>query len=967
MPGERPASPELIEEVEALLGTSFFPEEEYTSELPEGTELGYKEFVYNAALRLFAQVRRDDRLQALAEPNYNAKTWTEEWRVTLRQVAEVAFRHTQEATFLSRQLALINKAADYVDQSWEELTKDLYPDQQAYIIDIVNSLQKEPRRVAYCENNTVDTTSVAGVTVLSPTGSGKSHLMKATAAILGVGQPLEYTIKGEAPVRGVFVAPSHIIQGQLTRMFREAFPECTVGRLSDKYFEPDADFVITTIPMFVKHFRDNRIAGKPVDVVMIDEVHHLTAPEFKNTFLTQWDGITVGFTATAAYDLERDVRNIIPHVVDRESVITLIESGRLNDGQIFTFLIDDIAYDMLRDRYGLSKDNIKTQAIIREVVDTFVMEFVTPLLEEGRRGIIFCEQGAKAYYANRLAERLNTEVTLSNGQTITAAAMSSYANNQERVVADYKAGKVNIITTVNTGREGLDADFDFVIINCNIVSRLRGHQITGRGPRPSERFPVTTYAQFSTHKLSEKAYERFYSIEETFSGADRVIRPGRTIRESLAAERTRLQNDEEGNKSSLPSSTRKKIPPGGIDISEFPDIVQDLLKRVSCNSIGEAFTGVERGKWAVQEGMLPLEEILEGFDTSPLLARKLLRKAGYAWRGRYEKTADGQTRLAYYYTPEARDYLRDILPKGRMLSEFELAGYFNASVTLIREIIEEKEITGRMVVRGKGRPPTCYDEDAIRTIGNALKEIPGTQPGDTTARNLARELDTDVQVILKVAGLHNEKRRLIGKAFPLTAAEAEAVRKEFAAIPMATPGEVTLSRIAEIVGTNRPVVDRNLSDELRTHGTLKRYYDKSGKHTKGIVWPPHIALQIVESMRKFKSEKLPAHLLPITLARKLVSPLSNVPRKELFDLLERGEFKPEEMIITGTNSFSVCLSWPAIAYLREVLQKKVTKRTMNVDFSRLPAGPDDLDPDKIAYAQSLQQGFLMKPHQLKDY
>ncbi|HKX73099.1 MAG TPA: hypothetical protein VJM32_03745, partial [Candidatus Saccharimonadales bacterium] len=90
------------------------------------------------------------------------------------------------------------------------------------------------------------------------------------------------------------------------------------------------------------------------------------------------------------------------------------------------------------------------------------------------------------------------------------------------------------------------------------------------------------------------------------------------------------------------------------------------------------------------------------------------------------------------------------------------------------------------------------------------------------------------------------------------------------------------------------------------------------------------------------------------------------PSDEIAGLLAEGGFTPEEVIVTGTRSMSRCLSWQAIAYLEGIMGKNRGKAAVSIDYDRLPTGPDDTDPDKIAYAQSIQSQFLRRD-QLKKY
>ncbi|HKX72763.1 MAG TPA: DEAD/DEAH box helicase family protein, partial [Candidatus Saccharimonadales bacterium] len=856
---ERKYQPQLIEETEALLGTPYFTNEAAYSIADYGAEeLGLKRFIYQAATRVLAAARREDRALAQlhgqlgpAGQEFIALEWNDQWEPTARKIAEIAFRYQSELHPLSQQLALVNNATEFVQDHWDELRDRLHADQQVYMLDIMTSLQKSPRTVHYTDElgDTIDYI-VHGTTIIAPTGFGKTRLIEICAKMFEPGQPLRNSERVQDLVRVVLVSPSVVLLDQTAEELAAALPGVRVGRMHGGKKEPDADIVLSTIESFNNHFEDNKIAGHPVSTVMVDEAHHLAEPQFRHTFVTQWRGPSLVFTATPAYDLERDVRAIIPHVVEKTNILKSIEKGILNDSQIMTFFIDNDIYDMLLKRYNLDPTEIEKHGIIREVIDTLVLEFVTPLLEQGRRGMIFCEQGREAHWANRMAERLG-DVQLADGRQVRAQAMHSYGNKQLETMAAFRRGELDVITTVDTGREGLDANFDFVIVNCNIVSRLRGHQIVGRGTRLSEDFPTTVYGQFSYRVLGTQ-FEKLYSIEEAF-GSDTILQT-RTIRDRHGYDR--------------PGPSRRVS--GPIDLSSFPEIIRDLLDRVDRKPVGEAFVGVNRGRREVVDGLIPLPEIIKGFTATEMRAKKLLRAAGHSWYGRIEEAEEGLgRRLVHHYKPEARDFLHNVLPKGEYLNIEETANVLDMPIAAVRMIIEANNITGRPVSRGvPGRPPICYSPEDREAIIRLARTVPGASKDDRKLADVAQELGIATETVLKLAGVSEEGRPLVGGVRYLTALETEAARNEFRKVPMADSREMSLMRIADTAGIDYQVVSRNMTADDWAAAVLKRYKDSRGFTRLTQIWPADKAVEIAARMERFRARPLDAHVLPSSALRK---------------------------------------------------------------------------------------------------
>lgn len=936
---EKKYQPQLIEEVETLLGTPFFADERgYNIDDFSAESVGFKRFIYQAACRVLASARHDDRLIARPAPE-QVRAWNENWTPTVRKMAEIAFQYQNDVIPLANNLSLVNGATEFMDNNWDSLVDRLHADQQVYMLDIVSSLQKPPRNVRYVDElgDTFDYT-VQGTTIVAPTGFGKTRLIETCVRMFEPGKVPETSTRSSTPSRVLIVSPSVHLVEQTARELVDYLDGATVGVMHSDRKQPDADVVISTIEMFNAEFEAGRINGHPVSAVLVDEAHHLVEPQFRRTFVTQWRGPTLVFTATPAYDLDRDVRAIIPHTVEKTNILKSIEKGTLNDGQILTFFIDNHVYAKLLERYQVETTEAQKYAIIREVIDTLVLEFTQPLLQEGRRGIIFCEAGNEAHWANRLAERLQ-EMTLPDGRNVRAEAMHSYANNQLDVIERFRNGQLDVITTVDTGREGLDANFDFVIVNCNIVSRLRGHQIVGRGTRRSEQFPTTVYGQFS-YRTEGVHSERLYSIEEAFG--HNTIDVGSTISKRNA----------EGRRTARLSEP--------IDISAFPDIINDILERIDRKPIGEVFVGgVNRNRRQVTEGLISLPEILAGFSVTELRAKKLLRSEGFAWYGRLEGDEESGRRLVHYYTPEARDYLHEILPKGVQLTANEIANVYGLPRAAIAGAIQKLGLTGRPVSRGaSGRPPICFNEEEQLAIATLAMTIPGTAEGDRRLQQVARELGVDATVAWKWSGASEEGRIDLAGVRYLTASEVAKAKAEYEKTPIAEPDEMTLIRMAEAAHLNHQVISRNMTDEDWLAAIPKRYRDGRNYLRTTHVWPPDVAADIIRRMQRFRSRPLEAHHLPSSALRKIVRNFGVTSPEVVAEHLAQGGFAPEEYIVAGTRSMSRCLSWSAIAHLVEVMGEGKGKTAIKLDFDRLPTGPDDLDPDKIRYAQEIQEQLL---------
>jgi hypothetical protein len=360
--------------------------------------------------------------------------------------------------------------------------------------------------------------------------------------------------------------------------------------------------------------------------------------------------------------------------------------------------------------------------------------------------------------------------------------------------------------------------------------------------------------------------------------------------------------------------------------------------------------------------------ILLGFEATELRAKKMLRAAGHTWYGRLEGD-EGNRRLVHYYSPEARDYLHQVLPKGVHLDIEETANVLHIPVAAVRQVINDpaNNITGGPVSRGEpGRPPICYSEEERTIIGRLAKKIPGANKGDRRLTEIAQEFGVSPETALKWAGADNKDRLRLGGAFYLTAKEIEIATIERDKVPSAAEEEMNLMRIAEQAGVNHQVVARNITPADWAAAREKRYKDPRGYTRMTHIWPADKSKEIIQRMQKFKPRPLEAHLLPSRALRKIIRNYGVTPSPEITAMLADGGFEVEEQLVTDTRGMSRCLTWQAIEYLEGILGKNISKTAISIDYSRLPSGPNDTDPDKIAYARSIQLLFL-QPGQLKNY
>jgi superfamily II DNA or RNA helicase len=294
-----------------------------------------------------------------------------------------------------------------------------------------------PRQVssveAFCQNSLAMLTGNAPMermSVIHPTGSGKTVLATEIMRIISGGS------NGH---NAVMLVPSLQILGQVVGNeddlgdVRLRIPEATVGQYTGEIKTFGNRITVMNYHMLRTAIKTGYWKKLNPKLVIADEIHHIIDGAWADDLeeATQ-DILTVGLSATPAYDEDRDARDLFPVVLDHMTMKEGIESGILSDlvghtyrgesrislshsGNEFT---DEDAFRALAN----SKDNYLGAAICASEI------------AKGKRGIISCVPGRDRLHAKVMAKILSqTMVDTPEGRRpINAAYMDSEMDPEER-------------------------------------------------------------------------------------------------------------------------------------------------------------------------------------------------------------------------------------------------------------------------------------------------------------------------------------------------------------------------------------------------------------------------------------------------------------------------------------------------------------------------------------------------------
>ena len=239
-------------------------------------------------------------------------------------------------------------------------------------------------------------------------------------------------------------------------------------------------------------------------------------------------------------------------------------------------------------------------------------------------------------------------------------------------------------------------------------------------------------------------------------------------------------------------------------------------------------------------------------------------------------------------------------------------------------------------------PPLSSEEISVQTVGRKLKSV------ELTA------------IAIREGGISTFARRLPEqnkRATCMRIDEVPVVREVLHMLCSLRPGEKGYNEIARAIGISRSSLYDNMSrirpDELAASRLLYGRYGKSPP-----IFPPDIAANIE---KRFTLPPIPPYVISTPGIVRRLAPTTGAPgvRSALATALT-----PKlEMRLTSVvgGKLSYLYSWDDICRFEQKRYPSVNT-TDPIDWGRLPSGPADIDPEKIAYAREIQARYVNPAH-----
>ncbi|HSX07314.1 MAG TPA: DEAD/DEAH box helicase family protein [Candidatus Saccharimonadales bacterium] len=828
----------------------------------------------------------------------------------------------------------------YVTADTKKKADELFPLQHDYVDDMLEKLNL-PHAVV--ERGGVKY-HVRGVLGVGPTGFGKTAVLGEIAKRKAIGTILPNGLMK----RMLIIVPSTADADQFAgilgdKTFQRFSGNIPVSAFHSMSKQTGGAVIATTKEQFVIGFKNGHFFGIPIHFLAFDEAHHITEPLVEETFLHEWRGETVGVTATPDYDKIKDARNVLPHVVSHIDFLGSIDEKITNGAQLFTFVVDcrepgdeDRPVKELRQLYRVRRDEV-------------IAEFLSPLLLEGRRSMSFCDAGMRNQYAVDMATRLS-EITSSDGRTVRAAALTSYAaepdDKPERIIEQYHARKIDALTAVLIGSENFNADIDVITLNEGVSSRLL-RQRTGRGARRSEKYPVTIYAQFfiAPEVLERRRGPRAILYEAL--GLER-IKQGVIIASGSKPREYNKQTDRES---------------GAVDPLIFSERIQHYIRKVNYRTVGQILLDADRPQ-EVPEGYVRFDTIPRPKYITPAVAHERL-EAEFEWIGTRARGGS----MVRWYEPDARYFFSgdsEGPPENTSgaLSLNKLASLYNIDLRTTRDVVNNHQVPTTPLISNGKKSDHILIEDLPLFEAGLEEDIPLQQKDDIALSELAEELVITYGHLYGMASRENilaGPRRLLAPIGSrtkirslLTKKDADVIRKKINAHPRGEKGTTTRADLmARLDITDPHALTRQLTKEEVSWLTPRWTIRNDNKFVLLSTWTKEQGDLIENRLRTTFFPALPIHVVPRIAAERVVDRELNAitpwlrRRPELEGLIE-------QHTLPGNTKKRKCYPWPVLRGIVEGYHDSVRPDAPAIDFDKLPSSADDNDPERVAYARYIQ-------------
>lgn len=936
--------------------------QEYLPNVPENSNFetgSIYEIGYQAVLRMVATERYRARKKALnaSDDSYDAAAWSTAWNAEPKNRTIVEKRHAKNLTVLREQIGVAN---DIVAHQQRIANKE-HEDTRAAVQHALGShiwrhiIYPGASKLVPKDRSVENRIRGSALSVVSPTGSGKTYIQADTLRNMGIGQPA--VTDPERNRRALVCVSDQAMVNQYTgrvgdNTFRRVLGEdVSIGAVwqHEKDADQDVTVVVTsTLPDLIKQ---GLIDPKKYDVTVVDEAHRALGDRVAQT-LRKLGSRLLLFTATPTYDDRRALRKV-SEVVSEGTIAEFVEKGILSPVRLMTY----------RPEPG---QELEAAAYL-----------AGKAIKDGRKVLVYCKPSSPELdekTTQYIARRINEQVELSDDVTpaVTVGKVNSVTKNKQHV-QDFQEGRIRAVTTVGMLREGYnDPEVDTVIILGPALSLVDLEQKLGRCMRRGDRAAMAIEL-IPSRGLDD--WRRYYSLWNVFGfeemrqaaliggasedgegleGVDLNLSPGTVKGETHAPGPQSVTIPRSMPMSAVPDAgsrdsvrrltprtaaddeilTQYKLP---ADLGTYYDDM--LVRRMTLSP--EANEQEE-----IKTQSISISSLAAQYDLSEAWLKGRLDKAGVPYTSIYEFNPEtGERSYERWYDRKAFDAYQAAtpLPKGGQRFGFDnTARLLGVTRKSLRHALAILGIEGEPGVEANKRETITFDMHTIRQIEAEIQRIPPATDDDVALIDLANEFkERGWLYTFPLSYAQNakngiplyERRRLRASAigFPqdhISAKDAARIREIYENGLVATEEHISIPEIARLAGVTVTSVSKYLTEEDRIGAQWLRSAPdrRAGEHLER-----QRGLAVVD---RLEPKRLPPELVPMPMAMERLAAAKRTVQAYIHRHHQR--MNPQIHNLLLSKVLVSCISWPD---LEELENKYGIKDTVNpIDFKRIIKG-----------------------------
>jgi superfamily II DNA or RNA helicase len=269
---------------------------------------------------------------------------------------------------------------------------------------------------------------------------------------------------------------------QLVEKMRAQNPDAIVGvEKADASAADDCSIIVGTVQTLTGT-RLTRFAtkfGRRIALFVIDEAHHAAAPTYRaivdKILLKRPDAMIVGFTATPHRGDGAQLTEIFPDIVYTMDARAAIDAGYLVPVRSYA-VETQVDLDKVGSRAGDFVQGQLAEAVDTDEQNAAVLDAYRTLVP-GKKTLVFSASVEHARNIANLFKDAGIKAAFASGETPQA--------ERERIVADFRGTKIDVLVNCGLYLEGFDVPSIEAIINARPTKSTTLYtQVTGRGLRP---------------------------------------------------------------------------------------------------------------------------------------------------------------------------------------------------------------------------------------------------------------------------------------------------------------------------------------------------------------------------------------------------------------------------------------------------------------------------------------------------